>query len=216
LSLKFNLNTEFNIFVKTKTQTMKKFVFFISALSFFVMVSCNNEKKETEKKQESKDTLVKDTVTEVYEMCDYPDSVEILKIDGKDFDAGFTNVFSNLYVGMSYRIIFTNYDLSEFSDFGDLKKGQVKMVIGLFEPEGGEFKPGKYTYDGENNKVAFTLQVGDRNIYHNIEGIKNPGEVEITSVNKGKICGTAHLMGTGGNEIKVSFGAEQVDLKPVL
>lgn len=182
---------------------MKKFNLLLLAASFIIFAACGGGGDDKKKDGETKEQSAK---------CDETNNVEIMKVDSVDLDFEIVEAFGNHVEGVSYRVIFTNYPFEEFSEYADLEEGKVKMVIGIFNPTGGEFMPGDYTYNGETNKVAFTLENGPNNVYHNTAGIDDPGKVVITHIDNNKICGTAHLIGQGGNEIKVSFSADHKDL----
>lgn len=124
-----------------------------------------------------------------------------LKFDDTDQDFDQKYVYANFNsIYQSYRIIYLNYDKSEDSDFGQRTGNQTKIIVGLFNPEGGEFKPGKYTWEGNSsgmNKIAVQVETGNGLKTCNTAGIENPGFVEITNVSKESIKGNFHVYGAG-------------------
>ncbi len=137
--------------------------------------------------------------------------LEVLKYDDAEqsFDQKYVYAnYNEMY--QSYRVIYLNYDKSEDSDYGQRTGDQIKVVIGLFSPAGDEFKPGQYTFNGDEegfNRIAISIETGDGLKSINTAGIEDPGYVEIKEISKTHICGTFHLNGVG-SELKGSFNTQ--------
>lgn len=117
----------------------------------------------------------------------------------QDFEQKYVYAnFNSVY--QSYRVIYLNYDKSDDSDFGQRTGDQKKIVVGLFNPKDGEFKSGKYTWEGDENgmnRISVQVETADGLKGCNYAGIDNPGFVEITEIDKEKIVGSFHVYGQG-------------------
>jgi hypothetical protein len=180
-------------------------LFIIAAATMFVFVACGDDKKG-DKAKDGQEVA----------KCDQTNNVETVLVDSAAIDFKPTTIFANYNkTWKTYRVVFINYDMASFGDFKSLEAGQIKMVVGISNPEGDVFKPGKYTYAGNENgknQALFTLVIDSTSVYHNYADLENPGEINIISIDEKQICGTAHLFGQGGNEIKVSFSAAHTEL----
>ncbi|CAG5077300.1 hypothetical protein [Parvicella tangerina] len=119
----------------------------------------------------------------------------------------------------SYRVIYLNYDRSKDSDFGGRTGDETRIIIFLHNPEGGEFKPGKYTPNGnENGMNKGFAQVENAEGTMSINtAVEDPGQIEITAVNDTHIAGKYHLRGkllSDGSEFEIS-GSFNTQHEPV-
>lgn len=142
--------------------------------------------------------------------------ISSLKYDDTEHDFDQKYVYANLNsVYKSYRVLYLNYDKSEDSDYGERIGNQQKIVVGLFNPKDGEFKPGKYTWAGDENgmnKIAVQVETSDGLKSCNYAGIDDPGFVEVIEVSKDKIVGEFHVNGKGF-EISGSFNVPNEPVK---
>ena len=150
--------------------------------------------------------------------CKESNELQKLIVNGETIDFKPTAFFAYKNDMMSYRLIITNYPQEEFKGFSALADGQIKLEIGIFDPEGDEYKPGEYTYKGNSNnknRALFSLTMGDMRYYHQVSTGEpmDYGKIVITHVDENGMCGTAHLKGIKDNEVKLSFNVENVNKK---
>ncbi len=120
----------------------------------------------------------------------------------------------------SYRVMYLNYDKSEDSDYGTRTGDQVKIIVFLHNPKDGEFKPGTYTPNGDENgfnKGFAQVESADGTMSINT-AVDDPGSIEITAITDEQIAGTYHLNGkllSDGSvfEISGSFNTKHESVK---
>lgn len=182
---------------------MKTLKFYLTPL-FVLSLMLSSCSESDNKKGESEEKTVE---------CNATNAIEYVKVDGEKIDFEPKHVFASKAGAMSYRIIYINYDMEEYSDYGKLKEGQKKLVIMLNSPENDKFTTGEYLYEGNKNgknKSFFQLTIGEKNYYHSAsEGADiDYGGTTINQVDDSSICGTATMNSFSGHEIKVSFNTE--------
>lgn len=189
------------------------------AVALLTLVSCSEKEKPSTSENKKPDTAVeKEQETETNEVfsCNLQNNLELLVANGDTLDFKPTNIFANKYDNVSYRIIMTNYPMEAYSEYGELEEGQIKLVVGLIWPAGDDFEPGKYTHGGTDgkNSLAYALVVGKKTYSMNYANMteEEMGSVEVERVNKQGLCGTGHIRGQKGNELKFTFNTKHVPL----
>lgn len=177
----------------------------------FSFMSCNssNNGENKEQEQEPKDETTSGN-------CNTKNLIKTIKYDDAVQDFKQEYVYANYNsVYKSYRVLFLNYPKSEDNDSGTKVGGQQRIVIGIFNPADDEFKPGKYTWEGDEkglNKIAVQVETASGLKTCNIQGIENPGFVEITDVSNTHICGKFHVSGVGF-ELSGEFNTKHESVK---
>ncbi|MCB9195850.1 MAG: hypothetical protein H6598_06475 [Flavobacteriales bacterium] len=184
---------------------MKTYLLIIASI---ILIQTNTSCSEKESDPESTANSQHESNETINEVSGGKNEITKLKFDDTDQDFDQKYVYANFNsIYQSYRIIYLNYDKKEDSDFGQRTGDQMKIVIGLFNPDGGEFKPGKYTWAGNStgmNKIAVQVETGNGLKTCNTAGIEDAGYVEITNVSKEFIKGNFHVNGVGF-EVSGSF-----------
>ena len=143
--------------------------------------------------------------------CSGKNEISTIKYDDADQEFKQDNVYANYNsIYKSYRVLYLNYPKAEDNDSGKKEAGQKRIVVGIFNPANDEFKPGKYTFAGDENKmnrVSVQVETADGMKSCNIAGVDDPGYVEITEVDNKHICGKFHLKGKGF-ELKGEFDTQ--------
>ena len=177
-----------------KTKNVKKQILtFGIALSLLAITSCGSD--------DTKSADEKSTTETSNANCSGKNQIDKIMYEGEDqaFEQKYVYAnFNSMY--QSYRVIYINFDKSQDSDFGAKTGDQKRVVVMLFSPKDDEFKPGKYTWSGDENgmnKIAVQVETADGIKSCNYAGIDDPGYVEIFEVNKEHICGKFHVNGQG-------------------
>jgi hypothetical protein len=185
----------------------------------FAVTSCGEESSETTNSEETDASSESSETDESHETeegnvtfsSDLPNEISVIKYDdtAQAFNQYYVYAnYNSLY--QSYRIIFLNYDKSEDSDYGSRTGDQQKIVVGLFNPTDGEFKPGKYTWKGDDNGmnlITGQVETAEGMKGCNYAGHEDEGYIDVIHVTEEEIVGTFHLIGDGF-ELKGSFNTQ--------
>lgn len=175
----------------------------VSALTILTLFlgSCSGEETKATEEGSAKDNSssehASDNSNNVVESS-LKNEITTLKYNGSDqsFDQKYVYAnYSKTY--LSYRVMYLNYDKSEDSDFGSRTGDQTKIVVFLHNPADGEFKPGKYTPDGDENGMnkGFAQIENAEGIMTINTAVDDPGYIEIIDISNTHIVGEYHLKG---------------------
>lgn len=181
---------------------MKKLTYIcIIALSSISFVSCS----ETEDENNSHEGTNHETTSEnggesapASFTSNLKNEITTLKYGGADQSFSQKYAYANYSkTYQSYRVIYINYDKSEDSDYGSRTGDQQKIIVFLHNPKDGEFKPGKYTPNGDENgmnKGFAQIETAEGTMSINT-AVDDPGYIEIIDVSDDQIVGEYHLHG---------------------
>ena len=125
---------------------MKKLLLSMSIMSLAVLAACGGE--EGEDKEEGGE----DGESAASFECNVRNEVIQVHYDGEDQDFDQVDAYANYSKAFgSYRVMYLNYPKSEDDDFKDMEGDEQKIIVGIFNPVGGEFQPGSYTLAGDEN-----------------------------------------------------------------
>lgn len=138
--------------------------------------------------------------------CPSETKITVLKtsdgdLGGFDHIAAYANF--NKTFG-TYRAIFINYPKSEDSDFKSHEGDEKKIVIGVFNRDGDDLKPGDFTLFNPNTFSA-QLESADGLAAASSINEEDIGGVNITRIDDEMICGTVDVKDSSGFELKGSF-----------
>lgn len=185
---------------------MKTLKFLTIAALAFSISACSSEETSEGGEGGSTDSHEEKTSSE----SNLKNEITTLKYGGSDqsFDQMYAYANYNKTF-LSYRVMYLNYDKSEDSDYGQRTGEQVKIVVFMHNPSDGEFKPGKYTPNGDENgmnKGFAQIENSDGTMMINTN-VDDPGYIDVIEVSEDKIVGEYHLKGTvisDGTDFEIS------------
>lgn len=145
--------------------------------------------------------------------CTHTNQIEELFFDDADQTFEIKNVFGSHYKGMSYRVIFTNYEGDKYKSASALEGNEMNIVVGLLAPDPTkDFIPGDYTTKGNADgllKHACQIERAGKNVYCVVRD-GDGGIVHIDHADEHSICGTVNVK-CSDLKIKGSFSAQNID-----
>jgi hypothetical protein len=165
------------------------------ALSVLMLASCGSDDTNT------KDSSTKEETSESNANCPDKNQIDFVKYDDAEQSFDQKDVYAN-YSKMykSYRVLFLNYDKSLDTDYGTKTGDQQRIVVSIFNPKDDEFKPGKYTWEGDENgfnRIIVQVETADGIKSCNYAGDPDPGYIEVFDVDENHICGIFNVSGQG-------------------
>lgn len=145
--------------------------------------------------------------------CEFENKVERLFYDNTEQSFDLKAVYGSYVKGMSYRVIFTNYEGEEFKPSYKLEGDEQNIVVALgFVEKGKDFVAGDYRLEGdENGYNKAIIQVEKAGSKVNCSyGDGDHGLLHITQLSDESICGSVDLR-CNELEIKATFSALNIE-----